>query len=502
MGKRARVALAVLAVPLLSGDTCWQVVIDLRSCAQIVLQLDLDVGEALIPNCNGADSLQTIPGSETFAIFPTVSTLTVDEVPRNRLTNHIRLSATAAAVENTTETFDLVFTANPGAPSEFDQTINIVVNFGRGACLASSIPRPDACSELRAAAAAFFERCHPLGSGTGLTPAAADRLAETVCETADRFSDANTFYDGVLARECACDIQNMACTANDPFRYLMSCRNAFVGKLPPGAACDEQAPWQCGSGHCIAPDLTCGGTCEEEVPADGVTPCSDGINPELPCEPGALCNGAHVCERLPELGEPCGPFNLCVGDIDRFVFAGAVCNLDTGLCDAPVAAGGLCASGSGVLACDAISECDGATCQARPDTGEACALQNAGVDWLGLLVAGASGCRIDASNNANGDFCMPTDLATLTGVCARRAAGGAACGLGEGLMPLCEPGYYCAGLDPFSPVPQSGVCTPVSSPGEACDTGWVSAALGPQCTPGYFCRGDILDPNGTCECSP
>jgi len=483
-------ALGALGLALL-GATCWDPILSLRSCPQIVIALGVGVPDFVpIPNCFGSGPLRTIPSRETWSIPNLPASLVADEVPNDRFTRRIRLKPTASAVAGTFEEFLLRF---DGDAPQFDQIIGIHIDFTgtTNACVPAPIAAADACAELRASTVNWLRVCNP-----ELSQADAEHFAEGLCIPEDRFTDPLVSYDAAKAGECACAIEGMDCLAGDPFRFIQSCAGVVTGTLANGQTCSADAPWQCASDGCSVNASACGGSCEPIV-ADGDA-CVDVNGFVLPCQPGSWCAAdTNACEPLPVVGESCNFFGLCAGDFDPYLLPGAVCNADTFTCGEAGRAGAVCLGGE---SCQPFYACNESLfCELKPARGEACTgpvdtETPSHDDWVFAISGLNVACRVDFPTQPSGDFCAPTGTNPSVGVCTAVPGFGDACGLGNGLSPRCEEGRYCNGIDAGNlQTGDQGVCVPLLGADQLCDPFWNVELLGPQCAGGASCDLDLTN---------
>jgi hypothetical protein len=195
----------------------------------------------------------------------------------------------------------------------------------------------------------------------------------------------NVTYDSQAAGDCIAGISSATfCGAGGKTSPFDGCRSAFVGMLPPGAACSSaaecarpaqgQADCDLARGVCVQQTTAaasphgkagdaCAGTCIGNDCAALVVPApSPGSAPKPWCyrDEGLVCGSTTVCEPLLPKGAPC--FGVACGTGLYCDFASSVC-VDTKAngqhCNSPYE----CQSGVCV---------DPGTCAASPVTQQTC----------------------------------------------------------------------------------------------------------------------------------
>jgi hypothetical protein len=169
---------------------------------------------------------------------------------------------------------------------------------------------------------------------------------------------------------------------------LESCKNAFTGTLPAGAACT--LGMECASASCVRP--ACGADCCPGTCADGSyardlpvgASCANGI-----CAEGEFCDGA--CTARVGEGAACSPNAICQAGLDCYGSVNptctrlgglgaqcatafcetsqAVCNESTLVCSAPPEVGNPC---TGIAECGVALNCVNGACAKPGAVGEAC----------------------------------------------------------------------------------------------------------------------------------
>ncbi len=257
----------------------------------------------------------------------------------------------------------------------------------------------------------------------------------------DAIERGTLIYDGARFSDCEASLEMLGCGIFSA-RVADVCEEAFVGTLPPGAACtlDEECE---GASYCDHGGGACPGSCQARGAA-GAACIDDGG-----CTTGLRC-AAGTCRA------PAGDGAGCDGPTGLGCNAGLIC------LGADETRAGTCLSVE-----EAFSGALGAACD--PSTGPLCAdgLSCA----LDQVVAGAptfvcveraaigAACRIaipDACANAVCDGLAP-DTGDFDGTCVAVPAAGEACG---GLMERCATGTRC--LD--------GTCEPSGALGAACSS--------------------------------
>lgn len=252
-------------------------------------------------------------------------------------------------------------------------------------------------------------------------------------------------FDASALSTCQARAAMVACAAPADMQAALGrdCDDVFVGRVTTGACVDAG---DCAPGlACVTRDGSCPGTCEPLGPRGArcdteLAPCADGLTCEdgrcLPasvalgdacattaqCPPDAYCDDA-TCVLRKSRGRACTDDEQCpASDYCRFLVLGDDVALETGTCEARLAAGagcdpliGGCADG---LACDEARE----VCASVPDTaGESCVADAAPCGEGKGLVCDASLCELEPML---GDACDPSAPSCRFGVCVAQDASG------------------------------------------------------------------------------
>ena len=255
-----------------------------------------------------------------------------------------------------------------------------------------------ACERAADAICGKYDECATL-LFQGLIPSDCHGFYLSGCLDNTRLSDVNITPSEYLA--CANAFNRLSC---DDWLYNgespPECQNV-PGERPVGDACGNGL--QCASRACTAgggecgvcevraaegescADRTCGLnlTCDEQGICTRPTHLGDPCSVDAPCDLIQVCRGG-VCSKPPGDGEPCATDGLscdlfqllscnpttmlcesesipCLGeDCSGLCRGGAVCNLTSGICGAPLPEGAACSEDD---RCEASLECIGSVCR-------------------------------------------------------------------------------------------------------------------------------------------
>lgn len=264
---------------------------------------------------------------------------------------------------------------------------------GCGKSAGTAAPAPVLRDDLptvlaKAACDALGDCCEQVGVTFDAAACRSAGSARLQQELDQQYSGPNVSYDPQAAADCIAEISAATfCGAADPNTPgFNACRSAFVGSLPPGAACS-------GAAECARPaqgqadcDLARGGVCVQQTTAAASPhgkagdPCagtcighncatlivpepSQGSAPTPWCyrDEGLGCS-MQVCVPLPAKGAPC-PGVPCQ--------AGLYCDAAAGVCLDAKANGEHCNS---PYECQSGFCVGGGTCAASPVTDQTCTI--------------------------------------------------------------------------------------------------------------------------------
>jgi hypothetical protein len=211
------------------------------------------------------------------------------------------------------------------------------------------------------------------------------------------------------------------------------------------------------------------------------------------CAPDFYCNtdaDEPTCVPLARVGEDCSD-RACAGDDDGFIFSSVQCDETTQTCQATVKAGATCDPPP----CHDLYTCSPATstCESRPSEGEDCTLsidvaEPTHNQWVALIAEAGHACQLALDGHRSaGEYCVQEGATSGHGQCTALPGEGEPCGLGNGLSPRCQRGFYCEEVDPEGLDLVEGICVegePLYGP---CNAQFVELGLGDPCEAGAVC---------------
>jgi hypothetical protein len=237
-------------------------------------------------------------------------------------------------------------------------------------------------ADLIAAGCGWSARCNGVATADGCVKGTAGIVSPQILQDVQA---GVVKYDPGLGYRCVQLTLDQPCFGPGD---LESCRTAFTGTLPAGAACSLNM--ECASAGCVK--TACGADCCPGTCAAGTfspnlpvgADCSNGI-----CAEGEFCDG--TCKARVGEGAACGPSAICQADLDCSGSASptcvrlgglgaqcatafcemsvAVCNESTLVCSAPPKAGDPC---TGIAECGVALDCVAGACVVPGVVGEPC----------------------------------------------------------------------------------------------------------------------------------
>jgi len=124
-----RIALwaVVLLYPLLTAQSCYEPFLDARDCSGVSMELEINGGEAWIPDCLGTGEMQHIRRLETLTLDGFPSDYLEWEFGPGRITRSIKLRSTPLAMAGQQHSFVLQFRplfCGPNVP-RFNQDVEV-----------------------------------------------------------------------------------------------------------------------------------------------------------------------------------------------------------------------------------------------------------------------------------------------------------------------------------------------------------------------------------------
>jgi hypothetical protein len=248
---------------------------------------------------------------------------------------------------------------------------------------AAPVARDDLPTVLaNAACDALGTCCQQAGATFDAAACSGEGSARLKQELDQRYGGPNVTYDPQAAGDCIAELSSATfCGAAGSTPGFDGCRDAFVGTLPPGAACvraaecarpaQGQADCDLAKGVCVQQTTAatsphgkagdpCAGTCVGDNCTTLVLPKGAAATPWCYRSEGLACGRTSVCEPLQAKGAACSGFG-CV--------EGSYCDFASSVCVETKANGQHCNS---PYECQSGICVDPGTCAASPVTQQIC----------------------------------------------------------------------------------------------------------------------------------